>query len=119
MPNHFHLLVRTGAQPLPQSVQKLLTGYVVNFNRRHKRYGHLFQNRDNSIVCEDDPYLLELTRDIHVNPVRGGVVRGLAALQTYPWAGHAAIMGGVPRAWQDSDTILAQFGTTRRDAVRR
>ena len=42
-PNHCHLRVRTGGPPRPQSVKKLLTGYVVNFNRRHKRYGHLFQ----------------------------------------------------------------------------
>jgi len=41
MPNHFHLLVRTGQRPLFQSMKELLTGYVVNFNRRHKRYGHL------------------------------------------------------------------------------
>jgi hypothetical protein len=100
-------------------VKKLLTGYVVNFNRRHQRYGDLLQNRYKSIVCEDDPYLLELTRYIHVNPVRGGVVRGLAALTTYTRAGHAALMGGVPRAWQDTDAILAHFGTTRREAVRR
>jgi len=40
--NHFHLLVRTGNQPLSNSMRKLLTGYVVNYNRRHKRYGHLF-----------------------------------------------------------------------------
>ncbi len=45
MPNHFHLLVRTGNQLLSSSMKKLLTGYVVNFNRRHKRFGHLFQNR--------------------------------------------------------------------------
>ena len=62
MPNHFHLLVRTGTRPLAQSMKQLLTGYVVNFNRRHKRYGHLFQNRYKSIVVEEDPYLLELTR---------------------------------------------------------
>jgi len=68
MPNHFHLLVRTGQRPLAQSMRKLLTGYVVNFNRRHKRYGHLFQNRYKSIVCEEEPYLLELTRYIHLNP---------------------------------------------------
>jgi hypothetical protein len=43
-------------------MRKLLTGYVVNFNLRHKRHGHLFQNRYKSIICEDDPYLLELTR---------------------------------------------------------
>ena len=58
LPNHFHLLVRTGGQALSQSMKKLLTGYVVNFNRRHKLYGHLFQNRYKSILCEDDPYLL-------------------------------------------------------------
>jgi REP element-mobilizing transposase RayT len=45
MPNHFHLLVRTGATPLGQSMKRVLTGYVVNFNRRHHRYGHLFENR--------------------------------------------------------------------------
>jgi putative transposase len=119
MPNHFHLLVRTAEQPLPRSMKKLLTGYVVNFNRRHMRHGHLFQNRYKSIVCEDDPYLLELTRYIHLNPVRGGVVRGLAALKTYPWTGHSAITGGVPREWQDVGTILAHFGKTRRVAARR
>jgi len=119
MPNHFHLLVRTGGQSLPQSMKRLLTGYVVNFNRRHKRYGHLFQNRYKSIICEDDPYLLELTRYIHLNPVRGSLVRGITALKTYPWAGHSAIMGGVPRAWQNTDTILAHFGKTRRVAARR
>jgi hypothetical protein len=43
MPNHFHLVVRTGQRPLFQSMRKLLTGYVVKFNRRHERIGHLFQ----------------------------------------------------------------------------
>jgi len=73
MPNHFHLLVRTGARPLFQSMKKLLTGYVVNFNRRHRRYGHLFQNRYKSILCEEEPYLLEQTRYIHLTePGAGG-----------------------------------------------
>jgi len=78
MSNHFHILARTGKQPLSQSMRKLLTGYVVNFNKRHKRCGHLFQNRYKSIVCEDDPYLLELTRYIHLNPLRTGIVEGVA-----------------------------------------
>jgi len=42
MPNHFHLLVRTGSPPLPRSMRSLLTGYVGSFNRRHRRSGHLF-----------------------------------------------------------------------------
>lgn len=61
MSNHFHILAGTGNQPLSTSMRRLLTGYVVNFNKRHRRAGHLFQNRYKSIVCEDDPYLLELT----------------------------------------------------------
>lgn len=119
MPNHFHLLVRTGTQPLAQSMKRLLTGYVVNFNRRHKRTGHLFQNRYKSIVIEEDPYLLELTRYIHLNPVRGGLLHRLRELRKYPWTGHSAILGVVDRAWQDTATVLAAFGRKRRQAVQR
>src|SRR4030043_179551 len=80
MPNHFHLLVRTGRQPISKRWRKLLTGDVVNFNLRHKRYGHLFQHRYKSIICEEDPYLLELTRYIHPNPLRAGIVDDLKGL---------------------------------------
>lgn len=111
MPNHFHILVRTGRQPLSTSMRRLLTGYVVNFNRRHGRVGHLFQNRYKSIVCEDDPYLLELTRYIHLNPLRAGLVDSLTELSLYRWSGHSALMGGVVREWQDRETILAYFGS--------
>jgi len=46
MPNHFHLLVKTRSQPLSANMRKLLTGYVVNYNKRHRRYGHLFLSED-------------------------------------------------------------------------
>jgi len=108
--NHFHILGRTGRPPLARSMKKLLTGYVVNFNLRHKRTGHLFQNRYKSIICEDDPYLLELTRYIHLNPLRAGMVGNLEELKDYRWAGHSAIMGKVERDWQDIDTVLGYFG---------
>ncbi|MFA5027818.1 MAG: transposase [Candidatus Methylomirabilota bacterium] len=117
MPNHVHLLVRTGPSPLFRSMKKLLTGYVVNFNRRHQRIGHLFQNRYKSIVVEDEPYLLELTRYIHLNPLRSHIVPDLSTLHRYPWTGHAALVGGVARPWQDTQTILAQFGPTPRRAI--
>ena len=111
--NHFHLLVRTGRQSISRSMKKLLTGYVVNFNLRHKRTGHLFQNRYKSIICENDPYLLELTRYIHLNPVRAGIVGGVEELNHYRWAGHSAIMGNVERTWQEIDTVLGYFGRGR------
>lgn len=116
--NHFHLLARTGNEPLASNMRKLLTGYVVNFNRRHKRYGHLFQNRYKSIICEDDPYLLELTRYIHLNPVRAGMVTSLKELDWYRWCGHSVIMGTVDRPWQDQDTVLAYFGKRRKGAIK-
>jgi len=104
------LLVRTGRQSISKSMRKLLTGYVVNFSLRHKRYGHLFQNRYKSIICEEDPYLLELTRYIHLNPLRAGMVGDLKQLSHYRWAGHSAIVGRVKRDWQDIKTITAYFG---------
>jgi len=117
MPNHFHLLVRTVNQPLSKGMRRLLTGYAVNFNRRYKRYGHLFQNRYKSIICEDDPYLLELTRYIHLNPIRAGIVDDLDGLSRYPWTGHSAIMGKVKRHWQDTETVLAYFANRKKEAI--
>ena len=117
--NHFHLLIRTGKQTISEGMRKLLTGYVVNFNRRQGRSGHLFQNRYKSILCEEDPYLLELTRYIHLNPIRAGVVKTMRGLAAYPWTGHAVILGRVRRPWQDVDTVLAHFGKRRKEAIRR
>ena len=84
---------RTTQAPLPTVMRRLMTGHAVNFNNRHKRSGHLFQNRYKSIVCEEDNYLLELTRYIHLNPLRAGLVKNLKELDKYPWAGHSAIIG--------------------------
>jgi len=114
MSNHFHILARTGRRPISKGMRKLLTGYVVNFNLRHKRHGHLFQNRYKSIICEDDPYLLELTRYIHLNPFRAGMVSDMRGLNRYRWAGHSAIMGRVKREWQDIETVLGYFGKGRK-----
>jgi len=93
IPNHFHLLLRTSLTPLSKVMRRLMTGYAVTFNKRHKRSGHLFQNRYKSIVCEENPYLLELIRYIHLNPLRAGLVKDLKELDKYPWTGHSAILG--------------------------
>ncbi|MFH1146714.1 MAG: transposase, partial [Pseudomonadota bacterium] len=52
MPNHVHLLFRTGTVPLSSVLKRLLTGYAAGFNLRHRRQGHLFQNRYKSILCQ-------------------------------------------------------------------
>jgi putative transposase len=93
IPNHFHALLRTGPTPLSQVMRRLMTGYAVTFNKRHKRSGHLFQNRYKSVVCKEDVYLLELIRYIHLNPMRAGLVKNLSELDDYPWTGHSTILG--------------------------
>jgi REP element-mobilizing transposase RayT len=118
MPTHFHLLVRTGQQPLGKSMRRLLTGYAINFNFRHKRHGHLFQNRYKSVVCQEEPYLLELTRYIHLNPLRAGLVPDLEALHDYPWTGHATLMNRITRPWQETDIILSHFSNSRPKAIK-
>jgi putative transposase len=110
MRNHFHLLCKTAGQPLSVSMHRLLTGYVVNFNKRHRRHGYLFQNRFKSIVCQEDRYLKELVRYIHLNPLRSGQIASLPALDRHPFSGHSAIIGRVPRPWQNTAHVLACFG---------
>jgi putative transposase len=80
IPNHFHLLLRTGKVPIATVMRRILTGHAVRFNRRHKRHGHLFQNRYKSILCQEDTYLLELIRYIHLNPLRAKLVDNLNQL---------------------------------------
>jgi len=114
--NHAHFLFRSGQVSLATVMRRLLTGYAVSFNRRHKRRGHLFQNRYKSIVCQEDTYLRELVRYIHLNPIRAGIVATLSDLNDYAYCGHSALMGRRNRAWQDVDYVLSYFGETRRRA---
>jgi REP element-mobilizing transposase RayT len=119
IPNHFHLLLRTGAVPLSTVMRRLLTGYAVTYNRRHRRLGHLFQNRYKSILCQEDPYLLELVRYIHLNPLRAGLVPDYKALGRYPYCGHSVILGRRKNDWQDAEYILHLFADEEASARRR
>jgi putative transposase len=110
MSNHAHILLKSGPEGISSFMSKLLTGYAIRYNNRHKRHGHLFQNRYKSIVCEEEPYFLKLVSYIHLNPLRAGLVGTLAELQLYPWSGHAAVMGRIRYEWQDRDYVLGYFG---------
>ena len=110
MNNHAHLLLRPRRTKLGLVMRRLLTGYAVNFNIRHRRSGHLFQNRYKSIVCEEEPYLLELVRYIHLNPLRAGLVKGMHELDRYKWSGHSVLMGNRELPGQRWEEVLAHFG---------
>ena len=113
IPNHFHLLLKTGHIPLSTVMRRLLTGYAVSFNKRHRRWGHLFQNRYKSILCQEDAYLLELTRYIHLNPMRAGLVKGIQELERNPYCGHGVILAKWKNDWQDIGSVLELFSGNR------
>ncbi len=119
IPNHFHLFLRTGSTPISTVMRRLLTGYAVSYNFRHRRHGHLFQNRYKSILCQEDLYLLELVRYIHLNPVRTRLVKDLKALDRYPYCGHSTLLGKKENGWQDTDYVLRLFASTASKARRR
>ena len=121
MDNHYHLLIRVGKTPLPVLMRKLLGGYATAYNRRHKRVGYVFQNRYKSILCDEESYLLELVRYIHLNPVRARIINSVFELDRYPWTGHTVLLGNQKRDWQCTNTVLARFSqhtTLARSAYR-
>jgi len=116
--NHFHLLLKTGSASISILMKRLLTGYAVNYNRRHRRFGHLFQNRYKSILCQEDSYLLELVRYIHLNPLRAKLVSDYKGLGRHPYCGHGVILGRRKKDWQDTEYILGLFGDKEAGARR-
>jgi hypothetical protein len=100
-------------------MRRLLTGYAVYFNRRHKRCGHLFQNRYKSIVVDNDAYFFELIRYIHLNPLRSGIVSDLTALSRWPFSGHKVLMGNADYAWFDRNATLKCFAQDTLSARKR
>jgi putative transposase len=116
MTNHAHLLLRSSEMGLSAFMRRLLTGYAVSYNRRHRRWGHLFQNRYKSIVCDEDAYFTELVRYIHLNPLRAKLVKSLSQLDRYRWSGHSVLIGKIERDWQDRDYVLKWFGKKESEA---
>ena len=119
LPNHFHLLLKTGNEPIAGVMRRLLTGFAVTFNHRHRRCGRLFQNRYKSILCQENTYLLELVRYIHLNPVRAGIVKNLNSLDRYPYTGHGPLIGKRELCWQVTELVLDCFGPDKAAAGKR
>lgn len=119
MPNHLHLMIRTGKGSLTDIARRLFTGYAIYFNARHKRRGYLYQNRYKSILCQEDIYFEELVRYIHLNPLKAKIISTMSQLDKYPFSGHAVIMGNKECVWQDKDEVLLYFGRRKKEAINR
>ena len=97
-------------------MSRLLTGYAGWFNKKYRRHGQLFQNRYKSILCQEDAYLKELVRYIHLNPLRAGLVEDLKELDKYSWCGHSCVMGKREQPWQNVDYVYRLFSEKKKEA---
>jgi len=107
MTNHYHLLIETPSGNLPQIMQHINGAYTTYFNVKHARSGHLFQGRYKAILVEKDEYAKELSRYIHLNPVRAKMVK---ILEDYEWSSYRFYIGREePPEWLNIDLILGYF----------
>ncbi len=97
-------------------MSRLLTGYAGWFNKKYHRHGQLFQNCYKSILCQEDAYLKELVRCIHLNPLRAGIVEDLKELDKYSWCGHSSVMGKKKQPWQNVDYVYRLFSEKKKEA---
>jgi REP element-mobilizing transposase RayT len=108
MDNHYHLLIETPSGNLPQIMRHINGAYTTYFNFKRARSGHLFQGRYKAILVDKDSYAKELSRYIHLNPVRAEMVKTPGV---YQWSSYNAYIGKreVPD-WLHRNFILAYFG---------
>ena len=120
MTNHEHLFVETPEANLSAGMQYLGGSYTSYFNWRHKCGGHLFQGRFKGHLVQSEGYFREISRYIHLNPVRAGMV---ARPEDYPWSSYRGyVRARQCVAWVSYDRVLAEFGAdanTARRAYRR
>ncbi len=108
MPNHYHLLIRTGKVNLSRAMQWLGTTFTRRYNLHHKRNGHLFQGRFKSIVVQEDSYFLRLSCYIHRNPLRA---RLADSIENYRWSSYPYYVGRQkPPVELDTNFILSMVG---------
>ncbi len=108
MPNHIHLLVETKQANLSRFMKRLLGVYTIRFNGRHKRHGHLFGGRYKAFLIDKDNYLLELSRYIHLNPVKAKLA---GHPRDYPWSSMQYFFKGANPDFLYTDLILKEFSS--------
>ena len=120
MGNHFHLLVQTPKANLSEFMRHFNIAYTGAYNRRHKRVGHLYQGRYKAILVEGDTYLLELSRYLHLNPIRikphkrRGYNEQWRVLEKYRWSSLRGYLRATEReSWVNYDEVLGQVGGSR------
>jgi REP element-mobilizing transposase RayT len=117
MSNHYHLLLQTPLGNLSKIMQHINSSYTTYFNVKRKRSGHLLQGRYRAIVIDADSYACELSRYIHLNPVRAGMVD---TPESYQWSSYHGYVNSRLRApWLTTKFVLGYFSGTDQEAAYR
>jgi REP element-mobilizing transposase RayT len=117
MSNHYHFLIETPHPNLSQAIKWINVSYAAYFNRKRKRSGHLFQGRFKAVLVDADEYFKRLSRYIHLNPVRAGMV---AHCKDYPWSSYPAFGGYTkPLEWLEARWLLSLFAKDQGKAKKR
>jgi REP element-mobilizing transposase RayT len=118
MHNHYHLVLRLGDKELGRIMKPLNMHYAHYHRKKYRRRGPLFMDRFKSIATQNQHYVQELVRYVHLNPVRAGICKSIDDLNVYPWSGHAALAGAgcKNRSFQETNSVLKRFGTTIQDS---
>jgi REP element-mobilizing transposase RayT len=108
MGNHYHLLLETPRGNLSKILHYINGAYTTYFNIKRGRSGHLFQGRYKGILVDKDEYCKALSRYVHLNPVRAGMVK--TPLE-YPWSSYRYFVGRDKKpTWLTTEFILGDFG---------
>ena len=108
MDNHFHLFLQTPEANLSRGMQRICGGYATWFNLRHRRAGHLFQGRFRAVLVEAEGHWLELSRYVHLNPVRAGLATTPEGWRWSSFRGYRR--KGERLDWIDYGRVLGEFG---------
>lgn len=118
MPNHVHMVLRSGPAPISRMMARLGTAHAMAFNRRHNRVGHLFQDRFKSVPVDSHSHLQWLVRYVHRNPIEAGLVASVAELARFRWTGHRELVDRAAVGPMATDSVLSWFAPTPAVAVR-
>ena len=116
MDNHYHLTIETSEINISHIMQAINTSYATQFNKKYKRKGHLFYGRFKGILVDKDNYLLELSRYIHLNPVKAGIVDDP---EDYIWSSYRSYINKELNFLVDKDLILSGFQNSTVDSHKR
>ena len=106
MDNHYHLFLRVPHADLSQGMHDLNSAYVSMYNRRHRRCGPLLQGRFKGILVQSNYHYWELSRYVHLNPVRAGLVN---EPEEYPWSSCALYFRPhLAPVWLDWEEVLLE-----------